>query len=182
MDIKYTENHDIIYLRNELLLRITLQNITLILNGLVFVISCFLQIYSPNRSALIGMTYIFFSVLLSAMWCHHGARQMQIKSYLIVQEGRFAIENSWESWLPRHPVGGLLGARWFISTKAPLICTATVTCVLGALLDTTELALPATVLSLCGVAVSSIILLTNPKEGLEAPSLVHHDTPTSAAG
>jgi hypothetical protein len=166
MRVQDFDVEDIRFLRSELLFRMRVQNIVLILNAIAFFAAIVIQVEFATRPAIIGVAYIALYCILSATWCHHGARQMQIKAYLLTFERRFGMQESWESWLPRHPVRGLLGARWFISTKAPLIATAAMACVVGALLDTSPHALPATLIGACCVLGSSALLLTNPKEGL----------------
>ncbi|WP_234151914.1 hypothetical protein [Sphingobium sufflavum] len=167
MSARWFDVEDMRYLRSELLFRMAVQNLILIMNALVFLGTTILQIVLGRHAASIGLVFILFSGMISAIWCHHGARQAQIKSYLLTLQERQSILESWEDWLPRNRHYGFLGSRWFISTKAIFILGAIVECAAGLIFDHSPFGVSLTIANACGVAVMSWLLLTNPKEGLD---------------
>lgn len=162
------ENDDTRYLRAELMMRMVVQNVVVTANALLFLPVAALIIGGVGAAAAMACAYTVTVAILAAIWCHHGARQAQIKRYLLLVERKRGVAESWEQWLPRHPVGGRLGARWVISTKIPFIATTTSTALLGLSFDTTPWAIGLTIANTIGVAITALLLWTNPKEGLDS--------------
>jgi len=160
------EREDAIYLKRELLFRMGVQNGVIVINAILFLVTAYFQLLFDRNPAQIALSFSLFSAILASMWCHHGARQAQIKAYLLLLQARHSSDQGWEGWLPRHGFTGLLGSRWFLSTKATFIGSVAAACGNGIYLDRSGEALRisiATVLVLIGL---TVLLLTNPKERL----------------
>ncbi len=156
-------------LRREMLLRIAFQNLLLVMMGPMLIGSVIAEIALPRSSGLVMLGFLVATGAMSLIWCHHGVRQAQLKTYLLLLEARLSPAGGWENWLPRNPVGGMLGSRWFISTKgvflgsqAAAIAAATVS---GA--GNPWMWGPIACLLFLG---TGFFLLINPKEGLEVPA------------
>lgn len=163
-------HEDVRYLRSELLFRMAVQNAVLILNAVLFLGVAALQTSGVSAAAALACAYSGAATVLAAIWCHHGARQAQIKHYLLEVERREPAAGSgesWESWLPRHRIGGRLGARWVISTKLPFVATTGGAWLLALIFDRTPWWLPLTGVNLLVIAALAALLWTNPKEGPE---------------
>lgn len=163
---------DLRFLKKELLFRMFVQNSIIILNAIVFLAVATIQVHEVRHASATGTIFVLFSCILSAIWCHHGARQAQIKCYLLTLHARYNSSEGWEQWLPLNHVDGLLGSRWFISTKATFIASAAISCVIGVLID------PSPDDWICGIAgmgailAMAALLLTNPKEGLSSAEVM----------
>lgn len=160
------DRDDALYLRSELLMRMKVQNGVLILNAILFLSVAALQTSRFCAAAPLGLAYTITAFVLAAIWCHHGARQAQIKQYLLLLQQRQSVNESWESWLPRNRIGGRLGARWVISTKLPFLATTLAACLLGCAFDPEAWIVPMTVANMLSIAMLAALLWTNPKEGL----------------
>lgn len=155
-------------LRRELLLRMAVQNVTLIGAILIAGVGLVLQIRSADAAGAFALATCVTVALLVLIWCHQGARQAQIKDYLLILERRYSTSSGWETWLPTHPVGGVLGSRWFISTKGVFMAAMLAPCTAGFILDEMEPNILATSAA-CLISASAIaLLLSNPKERLTA--------------
>ena len=160
-----TDARDVRYLQSELMMRMIVQNIVIITNALLFLPVAASMIVGIRAAATMALAYTITATILAAVWCHHGARQAQIKHYILLSEvGRGAAE-SWEIWLPNNRSPGFLGARWVISTKVPFVTTTATACLLGFAFDTTTLNVSVTTLNMLVIAGLTILLWTNPKEG-----------------
>lgn len=157
---------DMRFLKQELLFRMFVQNSVIILNAIAFLVIAIVQFHEPRHASATGTIFVLFSCILSAIWCHHGARQAQIKSYILALQARYHSHQGWEQWLPLNRVDGLLGSRWFISTKATFIAGAATSCAIGVLIDTSPAALIYGIAGTVAILAMTALLLTNPKEGL----------------
>jgi hypothetical protein len=109
-------------LRREIDLRITLQNVILILLCLLFAGLSVTQLVLPARRFEIALIFAISAGMLSLYWVHSGARTLQIRTYLTeVLEPRMRAERGWEVWHARRGFQGVLGSRWFVSTKGVLV-------------------------------------------------------------
>lgn len=103
-------------LRQELKLRILLQNALLQILTLVFVVVAIVTALYPESALL--LSFVFQCAMLAAalQWCHHGIRTRQIKQFLQCIDPA-ERRSGWEAWLPANRPATLLGSRWMISTK-----------------------------------------------------------------
>ncbi len=162
--MKPNQSDELNAIRNELLIRIFLQNATLLLAVVAFaVISCVLVFLSSHRPMLVFL-HSCVLLALSVQWCHHGVRTMQIKKYILLVE-ESCHGNTWEKWLPQNRPKTLLGSRWLISTKGVLLGLQ------AAMLTPVIVDDPAFFWmnlyiqsALLIIAVTASLLLTNPKE------------------
>lgn len=157
-------------LRAEIDLRITLQNACLMLLSLLFAVFCILQVVLPAWRFHLAVAFSVTTAMLSLFWIHSGARTLQINTYLAEQlEPRLRDGTSWEVWHARRRVAGLLGSRWFISTKGVLVGSQLACTGFAGLLETPRTAEEATALalSLAGAAASAV-LLRDPRLAPEA--------------
>jgi len=149
-------------LRQELALRILLQNVLLQTLTLGFAILAAFATLNPGAAAV--LCAVFQCAMLAAVlqWCHHGIRTRQIKQFL---QGVDPAEqrDGWEAWLPANRPATLLGSRWMISTKGVFLGLGAAMIVLGtAIPDDPSLAPLVASAAIWGA--SAIFLLTNPKE------------------
>ena len=145
----------------ELLLRISLQNLLLILATTIFAGLAALAIAQPTSMWLFACVHAASSLSLLVQWCHHGARTAQIKGFLLDREA--ALPDTWERWLPINRPRRLLGNRWLISTKGVFLGLQAAMLILGVLVRGLDPLLgPA--LCLAVFAASAGLLFTNPKE------------------
>ncbi len=142
------------------------QNMTILLNALALIVVLAIQYACARSAAGMGFAFALFTAIMAAVWCHHGARQAQIKIYILILRTSSSATTSWESWLPNHGYKGLLGSRWFISTKAVFIGSSLSALLLGILLDRSAVGLFLTGLGFIVWLTAAALLLTNPKEGL----------------
>ncbi len=153
---------EIASLRQEVLLRVFLQNIILQMVVVLFVTSIGLTVFRPGEVWAISLGYQTASLACALQWCHHGIRTRQIKQFLtrITPVGNAP---SWEAWLPANRPPGLLGSRWLISTKGVFLG-------LSLTMIGLELAIadsPVVIARVGGIALwllTTCFLLTNPKE------------------
>lgn len=103
------------FLRRELILRMTLQNLVLIILMPLLMLSFVLGIDRPGFGAWIALAYVIASGMGALYWAHSGARTVQIAAYLRLQEERSG-HAGWETWLKANPFPRPLGSRWTIST------------------------------------------------------------------
>lgn len=157
---------DLRFLKKELLFRMFVQNAVIILNALAFLAVAVVQIHTRIFASATSTIFTLFSCTLSAIWCHHGTRQAQIKSYILALQAGYNSHQGWEHWLPANHFNGPLGSRWFISTKLPFIACAAISCGLGFILDPSSTAWIYEVASMSAILGMAALLLTNPKEGL----------------
>lgn len=154
-------------LRQEILIRILIQNFILIATIATFGCALIIVILVRQQAALVALAYCLASGASALAWCHNGIRQAQIKSYLLLVEARNAPSGGWETWLPRNRIGGWLGTRWFISTKGVFIGSQIIVSAMSLL--EAGIAGPAVcaALTLTTTATAGILLI-NPKEHLPA--------------
>lgn len=109
-------------LRREIELRILLQNLSLMLLALLFSGIVSLQALRPEIRYQLATGFSISAGMLSLFWIHSGARTLQIKTYLRhVVEPRGGCRARWETWHDVNRVQGVLGSRWFISTKGVFV-------------------------------------------------------------
>jgi hypothetical protein len=110
-------------LRNEIHLRILIQNTILALLAPLFFVAAMFMLTRIEAAYSIAAIYIVCSGIVALMWAHSGARTLQIKTYLTrVIEPRLGIDaQGWEQWHARNRVAGVLGSRWLISTKGVIV-------------------------------------------------------------
>ncbi len=115
------DEHELRYLRSELLLRMGIQNLVLI--GLIPLFAGFvaLSVSLPSSDGWLAVAYVVCTSMGALYWIHSAARTVQIKTYLRTFDERFGGGAGWESWLAGHRLHGIAGARWFISTKAVFV-------------------------------------------------------------
>lgn len=148
-------------IRTELLLRIVLQNLTLLIAAAGFAGLAALLVGLAAQAWPICSAYAALSLALLVQWCHHGVRTMQIKQYITLQEQ--ADLTSWEGWLPANRPDRLLGTRWLISTKGVFLGLQLAMAILAARLSPQTFDFFTAVCA--GIFVASVALLvTNPKE------------------
>lgn len=150
---KYSES---IALRQELLFRITFQNIQLLISVALFMAFCALAASYPAHVGMLCFGSVTAIFAMSLQWCHHGVRTMQIKRYLMLGDQK----HGWEEWLPRNRPKTLLGTRWLVSTKGVFLGLQLATMLVG-LTDGTTLFLGLSAFVIAGTAA---FLFTNPKE------------------
>lgn len=160
------DHAELISLRREMLLRIAIQNGLLLLVGPLLLAAIIAEIALPRSVGLVTLGFLVATGAMSLIWCHHGVRQAQLKAYLMLLEARMSATGGWESWLPRHRLGGWLGSRWFISTKGVFLGSQIAAVVSAVIVGAGRplLWLPAAIVLVAGTA---FFLLVNPKEGVE---------------
>ena len=108
-------------LREEVLLRIGMQHQILLASWAAFGVLLAAAILW-EEPALLAL-YVLLATFSAASWQHSGARTVQLKTYLRddleprLLRGSGAEGLGWEAALAAMRVQGLLGARWFVSTK-----------------------------------------------------------------
>lgn len=147
-------------LRNELRMRILLQNMLLIVSVVLYAPFALMAAVAA-RSAWDGaVAYAVIVLALSLQWCHHGIRTKQIKQYLVRSD---TSPDGWEQWLPANRPKTLLGARWLISTKGVFLGLS-----MAAALVAFSVKGPPSLLQGCIAAVlwlsTACFLMSNPKE------------------
>lgn len=153
---------EIQFLRQELKLRILLQNLLLQALTVIFAVLAAISALSPPATS--ALCFIFQCVMLAAIlqWCHHGVRTAQIKEFLqeLNQEG---ARGKWETWLPAHRPATLLGSRWMVSTKGVFLGLGAMMMLL-AVIVAPEINYVLLLTSSVIWAIGTIFLFTNPKE------------------
>lgn len=155
-----TTRYEAASLRQELLLRILLQNTLLILSVAVFAAFFVVVAVAPATAWPLAAAYNTAIFAAALQWCHHGVRTKQIKQYLLLID---PAEEGWERWLPANRPKRLLGTRWMISTKGVFLGLGLASMGLAAVLAPTFMLLPTAVAAALWLA-SAGFLLTNPKE------------------
>ena len=105
-------------LKNEILLRIAIQNTTIITAVFAFIVCIWLRVIEPEQAALVAFFQSIAVLALTLIWCHQGVRQCALKQAILAHDAAAKRETSWENWLPSQRPSSLLGSRWFVSTKA----------------------------------------------------------------
>lgn len=158
-------------LRSELRLRISLQNMLLFFTTGLFAVFFTLLLAWPGRGWLIATGFVAASLSCALQWGHHGIRTKQLKAYILRKEAALGAAGAqtwetWETWLPGQRPPGLLGGRWFISTKGVFLGLQ------GAMLLACALSTPllgwqagcAAALALALLIFTGWYLISNPKE------------------
>jgi len=107
-------------LRREIELRIVCQNAILLLLWIAFAVAAIWIAVAPV-GPLLPVAYALVAAIGAVMWAHHGARTVQIRTYLLTV-GEPA-GSGWERWLGSHRFASRLGSRWFVSTKGVFLGT-----------------------------------------------------------
>jgi hypothetical protein len=146
-------------LKSEMLLRIAIQNLTILSAVLLFIPSALLIVIQPNYAGELALAYALANLSLALQWCHQGVRQCALKQAVLDRDQTAGRKDSWEVWLPSQRPANLLGSRWFVSTKLVFmgLCAASI---FLALKDFGF----ALVCSVAVLATTTVALLTNPKE------------------
>lgn len=146
-------------LKGEMLLRVAIQNMTILGTIAAFVAIAILATILPNQAGPLAMIQSVATLALALQWCHQGVRQCALKQAILRRDAEAKRTDSWENWLPGQRPSGPLGSRWFVSTKAVFI---------GLPALSTLLALPdhgPALWCAAGVVILiTIALLTNPRE------------------
>lgn len=109
-------------LRREIELRIILQNVFLTLVAVLFAGLSVAQLALPDQRFEIALAFGVTTGMFALFWIHSGARTVQLKAYLTEElEPRMRGDGGWERWHARRRIAGILGSRWFISTKGVLV-------------------------------------------------------------
>lgn len=107
-------NYEGTSLRQELMLRILLQNFILIISVVLFAAISVAMVLVPRSVWLLSVAHNTVLLAMALQWCHHGVRTKQIKNYLLLID---QTPTGWERWLPANRPAGILGSRWMVSTK-----------------------------------------------------------------
>ena len=146
-------------LKSEMLLRITIQNVTLFTTVILFIPAALLIVTLPHLAGLIALAYTAANLALAMQWCHQGIRQCNIKQAVLARDKEAGRQDSWEEWLPDQRPKNLLGSRWFVSTKLVFMGLGA-----GAItLALKDLSI-ANIFAVTVLTITSMALLTNPKE------------------
>lgn len=146
-------------LKNEMLLRIAIQNITILGSVAAFVTVAVLVAGSPKQAGLLVLVQSTATLGLALQWCHQGVRQIALKQAVLRRDADAKLMDGWEAWLPGQRPSRLLGSRWFVSTKAVFIGLPAFSVCLAVPIGGWVLCLAAAV-----VALTMTALLTNPRE------------------
>lgn len=158
------EHEDYRNLRGEILLRITIQNFILILLMPLLLGAVITSAWLPQHGPVIILAYVGAAGMGALYWIHNAARTVQIKTYLRSLETAGTRGGAgWETWLANNPVPGLLGSRWFISTKGIFVGSQLASILLGALLTPDLVDRPLPLLLALGTSLLTAILLVQPK-------------------
>ncbi len=149
-------------LRSELLLRSAIQNGTIILLAPMLLVATWIALEHSQRAQFVYLVHTITVGMAALNWCHHDVRISQVRGFLLLLEQRHCSGVGWESWLPAHRIGGLLGSRWFISTKGVFVGSQIVGAAGGYLLADLSVS-PLLILSVLATTVTGALLLTNPK-------------------
>lgn len=117
-------------LRQEVLLRILIQNTILLILMPLLLAAVVAAACDPRHASEIGLAMVGATGMGALFWSHSAARTVQLKAYFRLMESR-TEGFGWESWLAQSRFRGILGSRWFISTKGVFIgcqMAALVTC------------------------------------------------------
>lgn len=155
-----TRTDDIAPQKTELLVRIAIQNLTLLMAVAVFAGLGMAGVAWAKSAWVVACVHAVVSGAL-LQWCHNGVRTMQLKAFLLEREGR--QPSDWEVWLPSHRPERLLETRWFISTKGVFLGLQVA---MAGLAVATVGIRPLWASAACAIALlfSAGLLLTNPKE------------------
>jgi hypothetical protein len=160
-------------LRNEINTRVTIQNACILTASYLLFGSCVAMFAWPER-ALLAATGLAAAIGVCALvWCHNGIRQCQIKNYLLLLADRHSIDGGWENWLPGDRMPGLLGNRWFVSTKGAMVGSQGFGILIALYVGGSHALVPLGA-SLAIMAGTSVLLLTNPKESLRSGGASNH--------
>jgi len=117
-------------LRQELAVRIVIQNLLLAGAVLTSLATCIAMGFVPAAASWLALCQVTATAAAALMWLHGGARTMQISAYLTeVVEGRLLGDPGlgWESWHHRNRFRRPLGSRWFISTVGIFLASQALT-------------------------------------------------------
>ncbi len=152
--------YEVASLRQELNLRILLQNSLLVVCLGFFCLIAGVAALVPSSAWLLAAINNVAILAATLQWCHHGIRTAQIKRYLLLIETN---EKGWERWLPNNRPPCLLGSLWMVSTKGVFVGFGLTVGVLAAYVSPRFMLWPA-VASIVLWITSAVFLFTNPKE------------------
>lgn len=108
-------------LKAEMMLRIAIQNLTILGAVAVFSGTAVLTTLVPEQAGKLALLQSLATLALALQWCHQGVRQCALKQAILDRDARAGRVDGWETWLPSTRPTGPLGSRWFVSTKAVFI-------------------------------------------------------------
>lgn len=149
-------------LRQEVLLRILIQNMILLSLMPLLLAGVVAAASGPRYASEIALATVGATGMGALFWSHSAARTVQLKAYFRILESR-TEGLGWENWLAQSRFRGILGSRWFISTKGVFIgsqVAVLITC--GGLIGE-PLRDPFPLVLGCGVTLITACLLVHPK-------------------
>lgn len=152
-------------LHGEIRTRILIQNGSIILTAPICLISGIAMLAWPIAGVLIAAITCVSIAICALVWCHNGVRQAQIKKFLIILARRYSDSGGWELWLPNDRAPGLLGNRWFISTKGVFMGAQIIVIALGFKIGE-QYSIESVLFSFATHLSTIWLLLTNPKESV----------------
>lgn len=147
-------------LRQELKLRILLQNLLLTLSVGLYTLVAGAAAIVPASAWPLAAAYNVAILAATLQWCHHGIRTVQIRRYLVLND---VSEDGWERWLQGNRPPTLLGSRWMISTKGVFLGLGMAIALLAAFVSPRH-ELWLAVASIVLWVATALFLFTNPKE------------------
>lgn len=108
-------------LKAEMMLRIAIQNLTILGTVGVFSSTAILTTLVPEQAGRLALLQSLATLALALQWCHQGVRQCALKQAILDRDACAGRLDGWENWLPGARPTGPLGSRWFVSTKAVFI-------------------------------------------------------------
>ncbi|MBX3351820.1 MAG: hypothetical protein KF684_02705 [Phycisphaeraceae bacterium] len=151
-------DEDVSFLKKELILRMTLQNLVLIILMPLLMLSFVLGIDRPAFAAWIALAYVIASGMGALYWAHSGARTVQIAAFIRLQEDKRG-HAGWETWLKANPFPRPLGSRWTISTKGVFLGSQLLVITLvGVVLDSGPVNWPVVGGAIAGMIGTALIL------------------------
>ena len=109
-------------LKQEMLLRIAIQNLAILGAVAVFTTTAILGTIVPTQAGMLALVQSLASLALTLQWSHNGIRQGALRQAILDRDERAGRKSEgWEGWLPTARPARLLGSLWFVSTKAVFI-------------------------------------------------------------
>ncbi len=144
--------------RREILLRIGIQNAILIFLMPLFLVAAVAQCAFRADAEIIALAYVGAAGMGALYWIHSAARTVQMKTYLKALEAAEPGSGGWETWLAQNPINGILGSRWFISTKGVFVGSQLAAILVAALLRREDAQPMLLLLSLAASALTTLLL------------------------
>ena len=105
-------------LRQELDIRIFLQNLFLLVLVVTWAVLASLSVAMPVRTFEMSLVFDALAFSLAIMWSHSGVRHAQMRGYLleVLEPEMSSAGMGWERYLRDRRPASRLGSRWWIST------------------------------------------------------------------